>query len=540
MSSLAELARDHVSLSAAEVAHLQRLVASWGLAADLCFADLLLYVPAGDPTLGEPRHYVVMGQVRPATSQTLYPHDLMGAIVEADERPVMHRSYRSGEIQSGASERSDLAESVQVLAIPVRVAGRVIGVVARESTPSVGRRHGELETAYLEAFDRIARMITLGEFPFPEEETTGKELPRVGDGALLLDAEGRIRYASPNANSAAHRLGALSDMEGRTLGELGIDDAVWRQATQTNVPVTAELTAGPHTSVLAYAVPLLERRQVVGGLLLLRDISELRRLDRLLVTKDTHIREIHHRVKNNLQTISSLLRIQARRLTAPEARLAIEESVRRIGSIALVHETLSREAAEDVSFAEIARPLVRMVEDTLASPERPVHFTLVGDGVHLPAAVATPLALVLSELLQNAVDHAFGEPPPGERDETLPGGAAAPGAAEGHPGGDVQPFDGGDRPRPERDGGGPHTRPSNAAEVGIELMTEGNELVVAVRDNGDGLPSGFEIDRSPGLGLSIVRTLVQSELGGSMRMRDRTSEGASGTLIECRIPLDTR
>lgn len=495
MSSLAELARAYASLSAGEVAHLQRLVASWGLAADLCFADLLLYVPADDVPSTDPARYVVAGQVRPATSQTLYPHDLVGTLFPADQRPVMHRAYRSGEIQTAASARVELDESVQVLAVPVRCSGRVIAVVARESTPSIGRRHGELEIAYLEAFDRLARMITLGEFPFPEEETSGEELPRLGDGALLVDGDGRIRYASPNANSAAHRLGVLSDMAGRTLGELGIDDTVWRQACQVLVPTTTELTSGD-TAVLAYAVPLLERRRVVGGLVLLRDISELRRLDRLLVSKDTHIREVHHRVKNNLQTISALLRIQSRRLTSEEARLAIEESVRRIGSIALVHETLSREASEDVPFAEIARPLVRMVEESLVSPERPVRFGLVGDTISLPAAVATPLALVLTELLQNAVGHAFVD------------GAFAEGA-EG----------------------------MTAGQVDIELELGEDRLAVAVRDNGAGLPPGFDLEQSPGLGLSIVRTLVNSELGGSMRMRDRRDDGAEGTLIELQIPL---
>ena len=492
MSSLAELARAYASLSAGEVAHLQRLVASWGLAADLCFADLLMYVPADDVPSTDPARYVVAGQVRPATSQTLYPHDLVGTLFPAEKRPVIHRAYRSGEIQTAASPpRVELDEPVRVLAVPVRCAGRVIAVVARESTPSIGRRHGELENAYLEAFDRLARMITLGEFPFPEEETSGEELPRLGDGALLVDGDGRIRYASPNANSAAHRLGVLSDMAGRTLGELGIDDTVWRQAGQVLVPTTTELTSGD-SAVLAYAVPLLERRRVVGGLLLLRDISELRRLDRLLVSKDTHIREIHHRVKNNLQTISALLRIQSRRLTSEEARLAIEESVRRIGSIALVHETLSREASEDVPFAEIARPLMRMVEESLVSPERPVRFGLVGDTISLPAAVATPLALVLTELLQNAVGHAFAE-----------------GGEEG----------------------------AAAGQVDIELQLGEDQLAVAVRDNGAGLPPGFDLDHSPGLGLSIVRTLVNSELGGSMRMRDRRDDGAEGTLIELRIPL---
>ncbi len=507
MSTLAELARARTGLSQAEVTHLQRLVASWNLVADLCFADLLLYVPeslvhvaaggtrgAGGAVAAEAadRRYVVVGQVRPSTSQTLYPTDLLGGDVAASERPVTHRAYRSGEIVAGDSHRPGLAEAVLVLAIPVRFGGRVVAVVSREWAPSVGRHHGELENAYLSVFDRFARMITLGEFPFPETASVHEDRPRVGDGALLFDEAGRVRYCSPNASSALHRLGVVADVNGRTLTELGLDDGALREANQIRSPAMVEL-ADPTSAaaVQAYCVPLLERRRVVGDLVLLRDVSALRRLDRLLVTKDAHIREIHHRVKNNLQTISSLLRIQARRVTSPEAREAIDESVRRIGSIAVVHETLSREASDDLPFAEVARPLVRMVEESLVSPDRPIYFRISGDALTLPAAVATPLALVLTELLQNAVDHAFPE--------------------------------GLDQAR-------------GTVEIELASMDDGG-LRLVITDDGVGLPPDFALERSRGLGLSIVRTLVQSELGGNMSMRNR--EDGPGTVAELTVPART-
>ena len=102
-------------------------------------------------------------------------------------------------------------------------------------------------------------------------------------------------------------------------------------------------------------------------------------------SKDATIREIHHRVKNNLQTISSLLRLQSRRLTNLEAKAAVQDSVRRIRTIALVHESLSREPGEDIAFIEIVRPLLRLAEEGLQSPDRPVRFTVHGDGGRIPA-----------------------------------------------------------------------------------------------------------------------------------------------------------
>ena len=225
--------------------------------------------------------------------------------------------------------------------------------------------------------------------------------------------------------------------------------------------------------------------------MLLRDISELRRRDRLLMSKDATIREIHHRVKNNLQTISSLLRLQARRLSSSEAKAALEESVRRIRSIALVHETLSHGAGDDVPFVEIVRPLVRMVEEGLINPEHPVRFKVIGDAGKLPATIATPLAVVLTELLQNVVDHAY---PPGID------------SSDGH--------------------------------VSLELDNDGKELRVTVTDDGAGLPDGFAIEASTGLGLSIVRTLVTTELKGTIEMTRGRGEGLRpGSVVALRVPL---
>ena len=283
----------------------------------------------------------------------------------------------------------------------------MIGVLTRESAPSFGRQPGELERTYVDIFNRFARMIAAGDFPFDAEDAETEEAPRVGDGVILLDAAQRVEYTSPNGVSALHRVGVHANSEGLRLGELGLDDTLVRMAFSINAPVTEELEGQADVSVLVRCIPLIDHGAVSGAVVLMRDVSELRRRDRLLLSKDATIREIHHRVKNNLQTISSLLRLQGRRFTSPEAKTAIEESVRRIRAIALVHETLSREAGDDVAFVEIVRPLLRMVEEGMSSEDRPVSFTVEGDAGFLPATVATPLSVVLNELLQNAIDHAF-------------------------------------------------------------------------------------------------------------------------------------
>jgi two-component sensor histidine kinase len=493
MASLAELARFFTRIDARAQAHLQRLVASWGLLADFCFADLLMFAVVGQPRPDGGNRFVVLGQVRPTTAQTVYRADWVGTVLEEHDRPLVARAYRLGEIIEGEITIPPLKERVRMLCIPVRYRGEVVAVLTRESAPSFGRQPGELERIYVDVFNRFARMIAAGDFPFDAESTESKEAPRVGDGVIVLDESGRVEYSSPNAVSTLHRLGIHGNAEGLRFSEVGLEENVVRTAFAIGVPVTEEIPRGLEVTVLMRCIPMLDNRTVTGAVVLLRDISELRHRDLLLLSKDATIREIHHRVKNNLQTISSLLRLQGRRLESPEAKAAIEESVRRIRSIALVHEILSREVGDDVPFVEIVRPLVTMIEEAIASPDRPISVTVEGDGGIVPAGVATPLAVVFNELFQNAIDHAY----PLEVDLQARG-----------------------------------------AHVVVEIERDEKWLRARVADDGAGLPEGFELESSTGLGLSIVRTLVTTELGGEIEISPGGRSGQRpGTVVTLTVPL---
>ena len=466
--------------------HLRRLMASWGLLADLCFSDLLLFVPAD----GDDDEFLVYGQMRPTTSQTLHHDDLVGHTVHDDERPLLARAWGLGEIVEGESTVTARGERARVQCIPVRCDGQLVAVLTREAPVLVpGRRPGELERIYVEVFDRLARMIVNGQFPFAVEDAPTTEAPRVGDGALLLDATGRVEYASPNAVNALHRIGIFSNIHGLRLDELGVEETAVQRAFFQGLPVTEEIEGDKDVVVLLRCIPLLYNTEVNGALVLLRDVTDLRRRDRLLVSKDTTIREVHHRVKNNLQTISSLLRLQGRRLPPGEGSVALAEAERRIRSIAVVHEILSRDPGQQVVFNDIVEPLLRMAKDGVLTPDRPVLFSVDGEAGELPAELATPLAVVLTELLQNAVEHAF--PAPDE------------------------PAQAGDQ------------------RVDVRLVNDGTTLTVQVHDNGRGLPEGFSVETTSSLGLSIVRDLVTGQLGGTIAMH---TDG--GTLVTLKIPLD--
>jgi len=487
MPSMNDLVREQTSLQSEDLEWLHLIVADWQIIADLSFADLVLWVPTADET-----QYVAVAQMRPNTGPTSYVDDLVGHVVPRGRRPLLDQALDEGRIVREGDPEWREAVPVRVESIPVRRGDKVIAVIARNTNLLTARTPSRLELTYLQTASDMAQMIATGRFPLPNSRSHLDAMPRVGDGMLRLDADGLVTYASPNAVSVFHRMGLTSELIGAHLGKLCADLAVSSGPTDEALIETAsgrkardtELANDRGNAMRLRSIPLRPSGERIGALVLVRDVTELRRRDRELMTKDATIREIHHRVKNNLQTVAALLRLQARRLDEPRGKAALQEAVRRVGSIAIVHETLSQTLDERVNFDEIADRVLSMVMDFSASSlsstyggvaAEPVRPRRVGSFGVLGATVATPLAMVLTELLQNAFEHG------------LDGGAGT--------------------------------------VLEVTALRTGDRLMITVVDDGRGLPMGFDPRTAGNLGLQIVRTLVQGELGGEFDMRQRDGGG---------------
>ncbi|WP_062357948.1 PAS domain-containing sensor histidine kinase [Herbidospora yilanensis] len=483
MPTLSDLVAKHTDLSAADLEWVHSLVSDWQLLADLSFADLILWIPAEEG-------WIAVAQMRPTTGPTVYHDDVVGSFVARNERPLIETAWQERRICREGDPDWSTGVPVREETIPVRRAldGPLIGVIQRSTNLSSARTPSRLELTYLQSASDLAQMVAEGRFPFHGDEPMLVRSPRVGDGLLRLDRAGRVTYASPNALSAYRRLGLHADLVGSELGKTTADLCYRDEPINEDlmlvasgkVPRETEVERGG-TVVQLRAIPLIISGGRIGALVLVRDVTELRRRERELLTKDATIREIHHRVKNNLQTVAALLRLQSRRLRVPEGRAALDEAVRRVGSIAIVHETLAQMPEELVAFDEIADRVIQMTAEVSVAQ---VALRRAGTFGILPAAVATPIAMVLTELLQNAVEHGL-------------------------------------------DG-----RPGNV-EVRVERHQDTLEMVIA--DEGQGLPPGFDIETNSNLGLQIVRTLVVGELSGRLNIAPR--EGG-GTEVVLSIPVN--
>lgn len=486
MLTLAQVLDAHTDLAPGERAWLGALVAEWEILADLSFSDLILWVPDVDDNV-----FWAAAQFRPTTGPTALEDDVVGDVIAYDPESLVTAAYMSREITETSFNSVFAGIPVGVQAIPIIKFERVVGVVEMHTNQMGVRAPGALEDAYLEAAQILSEMVWLGHFPLVDGRPVPGMSPRVGDGVIRVGSQGNVVYASPNAVSAYRRMGLAGDLEGENFAQITASMLPGKGRAPVEQPL-ATILAGrgshevelenPTASVRLRVVPMLSSGKASGVLVMCRDTTEVRSRERQLVTKDATIREIHHRVKNNLQTVAALLRLQARRIDSVEAKLALADATKRIGAIAVVHEILSQAFDTTVEFDAVADRLMALVVEAGTTPDQ-VRMRRIGSFERVPAEVATSLALILTELCQNAVEHGFGP----RRGEVL-------------------------------------VRPSH----------QGQRLVMEVVNDGEPLASDFVLEQSRSLGLSIVRTLV-GDLGGIFSLT--SADADKGVIARVEVPL---
>jgi two-component system, sensor histidine kinase PdtaS len=449
--------------------HIANVAANLQLVADLGYAAVTLAVPDAAGALQ------VLADARPHTAVAPLASSRQGSSLPRQDELEAYAALAAGEVVAGRRTRQARDLVYSTAAYPVG-APRTIAVVVLDRAAQVTAAPGRMETAFMRAAEDLIAVLRAG--PILEVETgepysTSRQ---AGDGLLRVGGSGRVSFASPNAVTIMRSAGVAGRVTASQASELpggmiGISPVLGgRGALSVEVEVAER--------VLAYRSLALP----AGALVLVEDRTEARRRERELGVKEATIREVHHRVKNNLQTIASLLRIQARRSQNNEVRRALGEATERAAAMAAVHDLLARSDGESVDFAEAVRTVVELVRRGLVGDDPRVTVQVTGSTGLIHATAATSLALAVAELVHNALEHAF--------------------------------------------------EPGTKGSVEVALLRSPGELSVTVRDDGRGLAAGFDPAHSPSLGFSIVRTLVEEDLRGSL-----IAAGGNGTSVTIRVPL---
>jgi two-component sensor histidine kinase len=489
VSTLSDLVYAQGRSSEADVEWLHRLAGDGQLLADLAFADIVIWVPTSDDS------FIAVAHTRPSGAATLFYRDIVGDRVRPQWRTQVRDAFTQVRIVDSASPDWFEETPTRVRAVPIvrQRAGAdtpatVIGVLTRHTNLGEARTPSRQQITFNDCADDLFGMMASADFPDLAAPTSPRRgAPRASDGLIRLDVDGVTTFASPNALSAFNRLGFEDELEGEPLIEVATTLLPASRQFDESLPIVmtgrapwrADIEARGVTVSLR-TIPLKDHGTRIGAIVLCRDVTEIRHQEQELITKDATIREIHHRVKNNLQTVASLLRIQSRRTRSDEARDALTQAMRRVSAIAVVHDTLSEGLAQNVDFDDVFDRVLKLVAEVAASPNTRARTRKTGTFGTLPSEYATPLALALTELVTNAVEHGLAD-----------------------------------------------------QEGEVEIIAERTEerLGVRVRDTGVGLPEG---QVGQGLGTQIVRTLIQGELSGSI---DWHTLVGSGTEVTIDIPM---
>ena len=490
MSTLSQLISDHGVPNKANIEWLTRLQSEWQLVADLLFADLVLWVPTKDGS------FIAVGHARPSSAATVFYRDISGQPIRKEWLAPVKQAFESAQLVEQKSPDTVAGLPTRFSAIPVQKEHLLaaednsgpIAVITRHTNLSESRTPNKIQLNYVSCGNELLTMITEGTFPDYSSPTGRRRgAPRANDGLLRLDFDGNVTFASPNGLSAFSRLGIEGEIEGKSLAEVATKIVKEQSTVDESLPLVltgkapwrADLESTDVT-LSVRAIPLMKAGSRTGAIVLCREITELRRQEQQLLTKDATIREIHHRVKNNLQTVASLMRIQMRRTTSDEAKQALDQAIRRVSAIALVHNNLAEGFSDEVNFDEVFESSMRLVGELATDSSREIKLRIDGKFGQLDSGLATPLAVALTEVVTNAASHGLGE---------------------------------------------------HGGSILITPRQSAKQLTIEVEDNGVGIDKDAI---GKGLGTQIIKTLIEGELRGKISW---FSPKDGGTKVAISIPL---
>ena len=468
MDDIRALCRTHTNISGRQADLLKNIGEGLPFIADLAQAQASLYAPARDGS-----RLLVLAQARSHTMVQPLRLASVGSFVPTETEPLVAQTLADGQPRVGL--RGDLinADSLEMHTYGIHDGNDAIAVVSLE-VPA-----GQLRDRGSQCLVETARMILQNARSALDPKAYRALSPR--DGVLIADAYDRIIYANAAAQHIFRVLG-VGSLLGVRLDAPELSRHITREMVKPERPTEKEIEAGG-LALLRRDLSILAGGKLLRRVVVVEDVTALRQKEKELALQETVIREIHHRVKNNLQTIASLLRLQARRAPEKAVKDALGESVNRIQGIAALHRLLSRQGTQPVCLHALAGDILDLLSASALAPDFRLERQFTGDDLPIPQSRCTNLALVLNELLLNAIGHAF----------------------------------------PERSSG----------RISLDVRAETEEITITLRDDGVGLPKGFRPEEAKSLGLHIVRTIVEDDLGGRIAF---ANDGDGGARTEIALP----
>ncbi|PID82112.1 MAG: histidine kinase, partial [Clostridiales bacterium] len=450
--NILSLCREYTDLSSEEIAYIKKISMAMDFLSDTEEADVFINCACsgGDS--------VIVAQAKPKVCESAYDKYILGMFSKPMNEPAVERTLRLGLTTKRVKAISQENRQIIQITMPIKYKERTIGVMTYERLNTFdGKENGFHE--YFNTPDKYQknhkRSIKYQDFRWILDNMEG--------ALLIIDSNGIVVFRNESAKKLYFQLGYAGDVLGQEYRNLsfGVDD----------FDSAAEVKVG------RFYFKIMKIDSSMEGIfgILIYDITLIKRKEKELILKSIVIQEMHHRIKNSLQIISSLISLQSRRINCEESRKLLVDTISRIQAIAAAHQLLSESVIGDVMIKDVISNIADVVVRLSEANSNRVSITITGDDFEINSDIATTLSLLLNELLQNSFKHAF----------------------SGRESGKI-----------------------------IIVVKKETQIYGRITVKDDGI--GFKIDRNTSnLGMNIVKTLIKDKLKGSFH----TKSSEKGTTV---------
>lgn len=394
-----KLCKRYTDLSEEEIISIQGMSAVLQPIANLEDADVFVDCPCSDSN-----DAIVVAEAKPEGVPSSYKKTVVGLLAKPENEPAVARSLSLGaatkQMKAITQENTHVIQTVE----PIKNGNRVIGVLIREKRVDEKRPTSERLHFSEEGYERIAKVLSY-------MNADSHWLTECIDEALVLvDKKGTVTYRNTLALNLYKKLGYMEDPLGANFEYFRLIPPPVNENEYGNFSSVETMVGKYYLDVKRIAMTSPDMDYAV----IIRDITWKKEHEKQLVLKSVAIKEMHHRVKNNLQTIASLLRLQARRTDNEETRRVLAESMNRILSIATTHELLAKSGVDQVDLSEVIHTIKNSTLRYFARPGFAVNVRYEGGNLMVDSDVATAVALIITELLQNSLKYAYEEQDEGQ------------------------------------------------------------------------------------------------------------------------------
>ncbi len=393
---LEQLCREYTNLQDLDIKLLLDISEHLPLMANLMNADVFI-----DCMTREKGVAIVIAEAKPSMYKSMYKETVVGEYAFRRNEPAAIRTLELGMPTRDLRAITQEDQIVKQNVVPIKnESGTTIACLIVETDVY----DKEKDNARMKILSETTEQLTESLMDVMNEKDHVHNY--LNDGIIIFDRHGFSQSLNPVAASLYRKLGYQDELVGIPFENLVLDGCRFDEVIQSSSTKNFEVYIGNFTLKVKYASMKLNEYDLAGLIMIIKDISDEKAIEKELISKSVAIREIHHRVKNNLQTIASLLRLQSRRIEDEQAKRAFDESINRVISIAVTHEVLAQKGVDEVDIKTILQQITTNAMSVLIE-ECSIELVITGDSFDISSDLATSIALVVNEIVQNSMQYAF-------------------------------------------------------------------------------------------------------------------------------------